>query len=204
MRKKFKNRGRELASFDRNSTWFSRNFSEVLFPSLQKQLRSASELTNKAKEDAWHLFTSKVEGPEFEHFTNCHVLPSEIQDSMNIPKLVLSTRGDVTTWWILWMSEEQVQWLRHCTLLSADNNQRVPPFVACGRGLHLEGYYKGTNIYMYSKNVIKQCIALRSFLGFHRLCNLIFQDRGYPFRNSRAYCEARNCGRSIRRASFSR
>ena len=91
----------------------------------------------------WHLFVSRVEDAEYEHLTNCYVVDGEYADSMDIPKLVSKTRGDVQTWWILFMSEEQMRWLPYCELLSGDNNQYVPDFVACGRGLHLQGLYKG-------------------------------------------------------------
>lgn len=100
-------------------------------------------MKEKEKEDLWHLFVSRVEGAEYEHLTNCYVVDSEYADAMEIPKLAGKTRGDIQTWWILFMSKEQMQWLAYCELMSGDNNQSVPDFVACGRGLHLQGLYKG-------------------------------------------------------------
>jgi len=100
-------------------------------------------MKDKEKEDLWHLFVDRVQDAEFEDLTNCYVVDGEYADSMGIPKLVEKTRGDIETWWILFMSEEQMRWLPSCELMSGDNNQSVPGFVGCGRGLHLQGLYKG-------------------------------------------------------------
>ena len=129
-------------------------------------------MTDQTKETLWHLFVSKVEGAEYENFTNCHVVVGEVDDSMDIPKLVEYTRGDTNTWWILWMSPRQIQWLPHCEVISADNNQKVPPFVACGRGLHLQGYYKGINIFSHCE----LSRILRAFVGLPWICAFVLQE----------------------------
>ena len=106
-------------------------------------MSSVSELRDEEKEALWHLFVKRVEDAEFEQLTNCYVVDGEYADAMGISKLVEKTRGDVQTWWILFMSKEQLSWFPQCELMSGDNNQSVPDFVGCGRGLHLQGLYKG-------------------------------------------------------------